>query len=235
MFTRWIDMKRASRFVYAASATALLLVGQVNATIVVENDGARPACDSALVTLADDTADACVGYFPKPGSKAAETELLNSRTGGDDWSFVYKVAEGETEGSGLFQGVSIELTGVELGKTNGDWTLTWRDTNGDSASNLPLIIDVAAAFKAGTSIAYFLFEAVELSAPVAQGDSLSRQGAFNLQGKHGLSHESLFVRLAQQPEEPPRQPPQSQVPAPDTMLLLAAPLLGFAARHRRRP
>jgi len=233
-------MKRTNRFVYATSTTALLFVGQVNATIIVDNTGARPSCDSTLVTLAGtaptagDAADACVGYFAKPGSKAAETELLNSRTDGEDWSFVYKVAEQETEGPGVFQGISIELTGVDLGRTDGDWTLTWRDTNGDSESNLPLIIDVAAAFKAGTNIAYFIFEAVELSAPLIQGDSLSRQGSFNLQGKHGLSHESLFVRLAAEPDEPPRQPPQSQVPAPNTILLLAASLLGFAARRRRR-
>jgi len=237
-------MVNAKWFVSMASATALLSFGQANASIIVDNTGATPSCDVNLVTLADtaspdgDQADACIGYLPKPGNPGAETDLLNARTLSEDWSFVYKVEKGKTDGSGVFLGISLELTGVELGSTGGNWSLTWRDANGDAASNLPLVIDIAAGFKSATSIAYFLFEGVELSAPAIQGDWLTRQGSFNLQGQHGLSHESLFVRLAQQPEEPEEpeepQPPQGQVPAPGTLLLLAAPLLGLVARYRRR-
>ena len=230
-------MQNAKKSVYPAAAIALLIAGQAQATIVVDNSGASPSCDTSLVTLADtappsgDYADACIGYLAKPGSKAAEKALLDTRTGGD-WSFVYKIAEGETEGSGLFQGISIELTNVDLGSTAGFWNITWKDVNGDAAPNLPLTVDLAASFKAGTSIAYFLFEGVELLAPAVQGDPLTLQGTFRLQVINGLSHESLFVRVAQQPEEPPFPP--TQVSTPSALLLLSGPLLGLAIRRRRR-
>ena len=83
-----------------------------------------------------------------------------------------------------------------MDSTAGFWNITWKDVNGDAAPNLPLTVDLATSFKAGTSIAYFLFEGVELLAPAVQGQRVI----------NGLSHESLFVRLAQQPEEPPFPP-----------------------------
>jgi hypothetical protein len=232
-----LSMTIVNKFVCPAAAIAFLFFGQANAKVIVDN---RPLCDVGSVTLADvspsvyKNADACIGYLPKQGSTAAETALLDTRTDGGDWTFVYKVAEGEKEGPGVFAGIGIELTGVDLGATQGSWALTWWDTNGDAEANLPLTVDIAAAFKAGTSIAYFLFEGIELSAPEIEGEPITRLGSFFLEVKNSLSHESLFVRRAKEPEDLEELLiPQGQTPVPGTLLLLAAPLLGFAARRRR--
>jgi hypothetical protein len=197
-------------------------------------------CDASLVTLSDtappygDLADACIGYAPKLGSTAAETQFLNDRTDGINWSFVYKVAEDEAEDSGEFQGINIELQYVDLGATEGDWTIVWRDENGEALPKLPLTIDIAAAFKAGTNIAYFLFEQVILPAPAVQGEELTRQGTFDLQVRNGLSHESLFIRLAQEPEGPELS--QQNVSVPGPLWLITAPILGIILRrHTHRP
>ena len=233
-----MSVKQVNRFLFSTAVVALIHVGQSQATIIVDNTGASPECDTSLVTLADtapptgDFADACIGYVPKLGSTTAETEFLNARTDGGNWSFVYKVSEDETEGSGAFQGINIELTAVDLGDTDGNWSISWWDANGDALPNLPLVIDIAAAFKAGTNIAYFLFEQVLLSAPSVQGQTVTRLGTFDLQVRNGLSHESLFIRLAEESEVPP----QEEVPVPGTLWLLMAPIVGTAfRRHLHRP
>lgn len=176
-------------------ALALALAAQTaQANIVVDNTGANPGCSVTEVTLGGSNADYCAGYFSLGNySPATEKAKLNAVTDGDDWSFVYKVEQGDTE-SALFHGIKFTLIDVNIDSVSGDWTIGWEDTDPGNAPDLPLYIDLAAGFKAGTGssssgIGYFLFDEFLLT-----NDPFSTSGTFTLSVNKGLSHEALFVR-----------------------------------------
>lgn len=218
-------------FLSAAALSLGLLAQSSFATIVVTNTGASPLCSATDVTLGGAGADYCAGYFGDLGNANPNTELarLNDVTDGSDWTFVYKVEDGKTEGSGLFGGILLTLVGVDVGDVSGDWTFAWEDTNGTAPSNLPLTVDIAAGFKAGSGaagagIAYFLFDDFLLT-----DDPYQSSGTFSLSVDKALSHESLFVRYGDDGGSPP-----FNIPEPGMLLLIGAGLVGFGVAARRK-
>lgn len=225
---------RNPRFVKSSLAAAALGLGMfalpAQATIVVNNTGANPVCAPGDVTLGASAADYCAGYFGDLGNAnpATETTRLNDVTDGGDWSFVYKVQDGNPEGSGLFGGIRLTLVDVDVGDVSGEWTIQWEDTNGTDSFNLPLTLDIAAGFKAGSGnsgagIAYFLFDDFLLT-----DDPYASSGTFSLTVGKGLSHESLLVRYEEDGGTPPLN-----IPEPGMLFLLGAGLVGLGLARRK--
>lgn len=218
-------------FLSAAALSLGFLAQPSFATIVVNNTGANPLCVATDVTLGSAAADYCAGYFGDLDKASPATELatLNAATDGPDWTFVYKVEDGKTEGSGLFGGILLTLVGVDLGAVSGNWTFAWEDTDDTTPSNLPLAVDIAAGFKAGSGaagagIAYFLFDDFVLT-----DDPYQSSGTFSLSVDKALSHESLFVRYGDDGGSPP-----FSIAEPGVLLLIGAGLVGFGVAARRK-
>jgi hypothetical protein len=219
--------------VLSASLLALSLMAHgAHAAIMVNNSGANPPCNVNEVTLAPvGQADYCLGYFSVPSSPGSEQTLLNNRTDGGDFSFVYKVEEEGPEGTGLWETIKFTLTASTFDDDNGTWTISWVDTDTTQTYNLPLYVDLAVAFKAGAGpagggIAYFLFDDFLLTS-----DTLTRSGTFDLKVDLDLSHSTLFVRLGTDPDDPDDP---GDIPEPGVLFLMGAGLLGLGMARRRK-
>ena len=220
------DNKRNSKAAWAlALPLAAWTVASAHASIIITGDKGSPECQKSDVYLGTAASDHCAGYYPNPGNPDAETTLLNDVTGLDDWTYIFKTAANEDEGTGEYMGLKFSLDATFTNP--GTFTLYWEDTNGAVDLNLPLKLDIAFGMKAATSIAYYIFEQELLT-----DDPYERAGSFTLQINNALSHQSLFVRNPTYPDNPNR--PEEQVPLPGTLVLLG---LGFGIlrwSHRRR-
>jgi hypothetical protein len=220
-------------FLFASCALAFTASG-AHAAIVVDTTGytITTQCLPTEVTLGGSDADYCAGYFTNNTNPQGEEDLLNDVTDGDDWSFVYKIGtdrEGdiEIEGDGLFSGIKLTLIDVSLDANSGFWTIQWEDTNGSDPLNLPLYLDLAAGFKAGTDLGFFLFDDFLLTK-----DPFQSSGTFDLEVNAALSHESLFVRLGTDPNGGGGG--GGSVPEPGVLFLMGAGLLGLGLARRRK-
>lgn len=233
--------------VSALGALALALATQqaAHGAIIVDNTGASPACSVTEVTLGGNDADVCAGYFGdlNNSSPATEKAKLDAVTDGDDWTYVFKVEEGSSSGV-IFGGIAFTLSNVSINSVSGVWTFSWNDTDLVNTPNLPLYIDLAAGFKAGSGqsgagIAFFLFDDFLLT-----DNPISTSGTFNLAVNKGLSHESLFVRYGSTTSSSGGSSTSSGgggassgngIPEPGVLALLGA---GFLAQglflHKRR-
>ena len=227
---------------YAVVAVATLIVGlvfstQASARWISSND----ACSVSDVQNSGD-ASACIGILsvegPPPGSNNVnDSESLFNNTnvygeqsgdsslwaiqgtddtgdfgagffGFQDWSKAWKQ---DFEDSGIVNsdgGLGVSISISPPGENSGDWSISgdWNDFG-----------HFLLAFKQDTRLSTYLFTLDDLINGGTSG-TFSQMGDFN-----AMSHVSLYVRGEGTP-----------VPAPATLALLGAGLIGLAVVRRRR-
>lgn len=77
--------------------------------------------------------------------------ILNAMEWGKNWVYV----DATDEINRHFKGLNLSLSAT--GGTTGSWSLTGTDANGSVALNLPVLLDVVIALKAGTKYALWAF------------------------------------------------------------------------------
>ncbi|MDQ2917335.1 MAG: PEP-CTERM sorting domain-containing protein [Pseudomonadota bacterium] len=132
----------------------------------------------------------------------------------------YTLAPGSDTGSGT--------------NTFSHFTLSWSDTNGPAAPNLPRNVDFALQWNGGNNDAFYLFQNVTLSSNPLSGSGVIAIEAMNKPGNSdlGSSHLDLFLTNTSPPPSGDLPPPT--VPEPATLLLIGSALLALAASQRTK-
>lgn len=208
--------------------TAAILSSNVaNATTV--------SCDPSLgsyysdfntsnLTFRGKISDACAGVFEgnDMGKKGNGIANLNDVFGGS-WELLLN-SDSLLSSSLANYDVNFSLSEFPTEQTAGSWSLSW---NGD---DLPIQMDIAAVVKTSNNWSTYLFEneLFEVSPSFGTGEWQSTV-INNNDVAQALSHFSLYVRDISEPLIPP-----NEIPAPATLILFAAGLLGFVARKSKK-
>ncbi len=152
-------------------------------------------------------------------------------------NFVNGVKDDVGGGSNVFTVNSIQFTltaGADTGSgTNqfSNWTLSWSDTNGAAAPNLPVDVDFALQWNGGNNDAFYLFQNVVLTSSPTTGSGTINIRAMNNPGNSdlGTSHIDLFFTTP----VPDTRSVDQKIPEPSTILLIGAALLVAASVNRR--
>ena len=169
------------------------------------------------VTYEGENADAA--EFVSPGNvTASDIDGLFGPT----WSRLLKTDETTI---GTFGGVEFTLDGTAPGETSGTYTLSWTDLPPDE--DLPLVLDMTIALKAGNGYAAYLFNDLTFDEDPAGSGSGSGSGTWEIHFTNAggqipdLSHASIYFR-------------DNPVPVPGTLLLLSLGLFGLRCKASRR-
>jgi len=226
-------------------AAAILCSYNLQAAMIIDNTGAGPTiCNTSEVSLSGSNADYCSGYFtPTSYSDSTQTDLVNDSTDGADWDYMYRVEDGIPDTETFMSDIELTLENDDVGQSDGTWTFSWMDNDVLTDPNLPLYVDLAFGFKAGSKnqdagVAYFFFDDFLLT-----DDPFETSGSFSLQvDPIALSHESLFVRLGDEPSACPpgtidrtipggplvcEDPDVTPIPEPAPLFLISTGIIGF--------
>jgi len=173
------------------------------------------------VTLNGENADRVLGVFSGNVNSVEDIEALGVPAG--VFTEIGDAQAGGTGDSVVMDGLRFTLS-VDEG-TEGEFTLTVEDTNGDDPLNLPTILDLILGFKAGPNFALYLFDDIlidEVNTGTFEITFLNEGGQIP-----ELSHLILFAG----PGNSPEVPPLGELPEPSGLALLG---LGIAALGMRR-
>lgn len=176
------------------------------------------------------TASDCYGSFdPGNSSPTTETGALNQTFGDiagpdqlvylDKYNYDNTDAPNSTTGLGSITFI-IRTTGGQNG-VPGSWTLVWTDANGNTPSNLPLVVDLAFLLNGGNNNAAYSLTDVLLPVSPALGT-----GSFNIQflNRGGqpptISHLLVAGRIVSSPTT------TVEVPEPATMAMFGIWIAG---------
>jgi hypothetical protein len=173
----------------------------------------------------------CYGDFDPGASNAAtETGALNDIFGGfSDPNKLYHLdGSGQTASATGLGGITF-VVGTTLGDDQGDWTVTWTDSNPSSPQNLPLYVDLVLLLNGGNNNAAYLLSNVLLPiSPTIGGGTFDIQFLNNGGRQPNISHLTLAGRIGSGPEI-------IQVPEPASMTMFGAGLLGLFLYRRSIP
>lgn len=174
----------------------------------------------------------CYGSFdPGPSSPAVETAALNAIFGAASGPQHLTYLDGTGDSANLtgLGGIIFEVstTGGADG-AEGDWTITWTDSNGAVPENLPIYVDLAVLLNGGNYNAAYLLSQILL--PISPNTG---SGTFDIQfvnngGKPPtISHLTLAGRITSGPTV-------HEVAEPVSASLFGAGLVGIWLFRRRR-
>jgi hypothetical protein len=181
------------------------------------------------------TSSDCYGGFdPGAQNPANETIALNDIFGGisDPNKLYYLDATGSSDPAPSAIGLSgitfvIGTTGG-LGGAQGNWTLTWSDSNGAIGANLPIYVDLVVLLMGGNNNAAYLLSNILLPVSPNTGTGTFDIQFLNRGGQQpDISHMLVAGRIASTPTI-------TQVPEPSSLAMFAAGLVGLLLYRRSR-
>ena len=128
------------------------------------------------------------GNIAGQGTSYSGADILNGMAWGKNWVYV----DATDEINRHYKGLNLSLSAT--GSTTGSWSLTGTDANGSVALNLPVLLDVVIALKAGTKYALWAFNDVVIDG----NDQGTFQVVFANPGMQqpDFSHLLIFAREA---------------------------------------
>lgn len=210
------------------------------------NTAYATSCLTSEVSLGTNpaiSATECYGYVsggnPTQELTTLNTDALPSFSGATYGTGNFAEVFNTTPQSGIFNFISLSLTGVAIGANSDTFTFSWSDTNGATLPNLPLYIDLVFSFKAGSTqsanggagIAYFFFNDFLLTS-----NPTSTSGSFDLTVQQGLSHNALYARTSDKtiPSCIVGVDCDEDLPEPGSIALIGIGLLGFGVQRLRK-
>ena len=183
----------------------------------------------------------CYGIVDTGSSNVADNLTFVNSLSWQDFAGGIKDDTGGGSNSATVDDIAYTLsTGTLLnpGTLNSlqQWTLSWSDTNGATAPNLPVTVDFALQWNGGNQDVFYLFDDVVLPIDPSSGTGTIDVKVTNRPGISDIGTSHLSVYLSEVKDgDGEVTPPLLPVPEPGTLSLigLAALLLAGASRFRR--